>query len=148
MSLFNLLILSAATIQLIHMFSSASSAFFAANILHPHFWRSCNPGLTLWASVTEGSVTTTTTTIASTACRSRWCGACCWFIGWHYWSHNSVWYTQQRFSWGKLWPPLWSLADNLHRMRGLGSSYLRTSWVTLDHQMQVTMTSKMRPCGI
>ena len=51
------LILSAATIQPIHMFSLASSVFFAANTLHPCFWRSCNPGPTFQASVTERSMT-------------------------------------------------------------------------------------------
>ena len=57
MSPSNSVILSAATIWPIHVFSSAFSAFCFANILHPHFWRSCNPGPTLWASITDGSVT-------------------------------------------------------------------------------------------
>ena len=57
MSLFNSSILSATTIQPIHVFSSAFSVFLSANILLPRFWRSCNPGLTLQASVTDRSVT-------------------------------------------------------------------------------------------
>ena len=44
-------------VTLIHVFSLAFSAFLSANILRPHFWRSCNPGLTLQASITDGSVT-------------------------------------------------------------------------------------------
>ena len=57
MSLSNSPILSAATIWPIHIFSSAFLAFLSANILRPRFWRSCNPGPTLQASVTDGSVT-------------------------------------------------------------------------------------------
>ena len=50
-------ILSAATIWPIHVFSSAFSAFLSANILRPCFWRSCNPGPTLQASVMDESMT-------------------------------------------------------------------------------------------
>ena len=50
-------ILSAATIRPIHVFSSAFSAFLSANILCARVWRSCNPGPTLRASVTAGTVT-------------------------------------------------------------------------------------------
>ena len=50
-------IFSATTIRPIHVFSSAFSAFLSANILCPRFWRSCNPGPTLRASITDGSVT-------------------------------------------------------------------------------------------
>ena len=57
MSPSNSLILLVTTIWPIHVFSSASLAFFSANILRPHFWRSCNPGLTLQTNVTDGSMT-------------------------------------------------------------------------------------------
>ena len=51
------LIFSAATIRPIHVFSSAFSAFLSANILRARVWRSCNPGPTLRAGVTAGTVT-------------------------------------------------------------------------------------------
>ena len=51
------LLFSAATIRLIHVFSSAFSAFLSANILRPRVQRSCNPWSTLRASVTVGTVT-------------------------------------------------------------------------------------------
>ena len=57
MSPFNSSILLATTIWPIHVLFSASLAFLSAIILLPHFWRSCNPGPTLWASVTDRSMT-------------------------------------------------------------------------------------------
>ena len=57
MSLSNPLILLAVTIRPIHVFSLAFLAFLSANILHPCFWRSCNPRPTLRASIMDGSVT-------------------------------------------------------------------------------------------
>ena len=85
MSLSNSPMLSATTIWLIHMFSSASLAFFAANILHPHFWRSCNPGPTLQASVTYGSMTLVMQCKKAKDGSGGWCKAgatdcCAWCI--------------------------------------------------------------------